>query len=78
MLDAPSPASSLAPSKKKTVGVILGGALAGMLASFLAVVAMTPANSKLVAEFVEIPMLDRGASEFSQIRLRCAAAQFMF
>jgi uncharacterized protein involved in exopolysaccharide biosynthesis len=46
VLDAPSPASSLAPSKKKTVGVILGGALAGMLASFLAVVAMTPAKKE--------------------------------
>lgn len=44
VLDAPSPAASLAPSKKKMVGVILGGALAGMLVSFLAVVALTPAK----------------------------------
>ena len=46
VLDAPSPAVSLAPSKKKIVGVILGGALAGMLASFLAIVAMTPAKKE--------------------------------
>jgi uncharacterized protein involved in exopolysaccharide biosynthesis len=44
VLDAPSPAASLAPSKKKMIGVILGGALAGMLVSFLAVVALTPAK----------------------------------
>jgi uncharacterized protein involved in exopolysaccharide biosynthesis len=44
MLDAPSAAASLAPSKKKFVGVILAGALAGMLVSFLAVVALTPAK----------------------------------
>jgi uncharacterized protein involved in exopolysaccharide biosynthesis len=44
VLDAPSPAASLAPSKKKIIGVILGGALAGMLVSFLAVVALTPAK----------------------------------
>jgi hypothetical protein len=42
----PSPAVSLAPSKKKMIGVILGGALAGALASFLAVVAMTPAKKE--------------------------------
>ena len=46
VLDAPSPAVSLAPSKKKIVGVILGGALGGALASFLAVVAMTPAKKE--------------------------------
>lgn len=46
VLDLPSPAVSLAPSKKKMIGVILGGALAGALASFLAVVAMTPAKKE--------------------------------
>jgi uncharacterized protein involved in exopolysaccharide biosynthesis len=46
VLDTPSPAVSLAPSKKKIVGVILGGALAGLLASFLAVVALTPAKEE--------------------------------
>jgi len=51
VLDAPSPATSLAPSKKKMVGVILGGALAGVLASLLAVVAMTPAKKE--EEWVE-------------------------
>jgi uncharacterized protein involved in exopolysaccharide biosynthesis len=46
VLDSPSPAASLAPSKKKMVGVILGGALAGVLASFLAIVAMTPSKKE--------------------------------
>jgi uncharacterized protein involved in exopolysaccharide biosynthesis len=46
VLDAPGPAASLAPGKKKLVGVILGGALAGALVSFLAIVAMTPAKKE--------------------------------
>jgi uncharacterized protein involved in exopolysaccharide biosynthesis len=46
VLDAPSPAVSKTPSKKKMIEVILGGAFGGLLVSFLAVVALTPAKKE--------------------------------
>lgn len=46
VIDPPGPAVSQAPDKKKIVGVILGGAFAGLLVSLLAVIAFTPARKE--------------------------------
>ncbi len=46
VIDAPSPAIAATPRKSKMAEVILGGALAGLLVSFLAVVALTPAKKE--------------------------------
>jgi uncharacterized protein involved in exopolysaccharide biosynthesis len=54
VLDRPGPALSRAPGKKKTVEVILGGAFGGLLVSFLAVVALTPAKREVWED--ELPL----------------------
>jgi uncharacterized protein involved in exopolysaccharide biosynthesis len=46
-IDPPTNVGSAGMSKKKIVAVILGGALGGLLVSFLAVVAMTPAKKEV-------------------------------
>jgi uncharacterized protein involved in exopolysaccharide biosynthesis len=46
-VDPPANVGSAALSKKKMIEVILGGALGGLLASFLAVVALTPARKEV-------------------------------
>jgi hypothetical protein len=47
VIDPPSQATSAALKKKKMVEVILGGALGGLLVSFLVVIAMTPAKKEV-------------------------------
>jgi uncharacterized protein involved in exopolysaccharide biosynthesis len=46
LIDQPSPATTAAQGKSKMAEVILGGALGGVLVSFLAVVILTPAKKK--------------------------------
>lgn len=47
VIDPPSPATTATPRKSKMAEVILGGALGGLLVSFLAVVALTPAKEEV-------------------------------
>ena len=47
VIDPPSQASTTPLGKSKMVQVILGGALGGLLVSFLAVVALTPAKKEV-------------------------------
>jgi uncharacterized protein involved in exopolysaccharide biosynthesis len=47
VIDPPSQASTTALGKKKIVEVVLGGALGGLLVSFLAVVFLTPARKEV-------------------------------
>ena len=47
VIDPPSPASTTTLRKSKMAEVILGGALGGLLVSFLAVVALTPAKKEV-------------------------------
>ena len=46
VIDSPSPGTAATPHKSKMAEVILGGALAGLLVSFFAVVALTPAKKE--------------------------------
>jgi uncharacterized protein involved in exopolysaccharide biosynthesis len=54
VLDPPTTAGSAALSKKKIVEVLLGGAFGGLLVSFLAVVALTPAKKEVWED--ELPL----------------------
>ena len=54
VIDTPSQASTTTPRKSKIAEVILGGALGGLLVSFLAVVALTPAKKEVCED--ELPI----------------------